>query len=285
MAKFYYNNIEAEKIILEFKCDNCCKRNVTAKLQVPEMYIDDTSSKNTLTYQHICDCGKEFVIRIHSGIYADYGEIDELDYSESDDFISVREIPSWPYGKETIFLDTIGAFRIINETIKEIEYYKIKEKTFLYNLLFSNMISLVDSFIKIYAEPIVLSDVTIKERFIKEFKQKKKDESDNDFVKRIFEEKSFQNPNQQIKLLYKVLCSDMKYEFPKELYSYVRIRNLLIHRNGIHKDGFTYNVTKEELLSASQILQNHFCAIYRMLFRVESEIATMRNLESRKGII
>lgn len=253
MAKFYYNNIEAEKLILEFKCSNCCKRNVTAKLKVPEMYIDDTSSRNTLTYQHICECGREYNIRIHSGIFADYGEIDELDYNESGDFIYVREIPFLPYGKDTVFLGTIESFRIINETIKEIESNKIKEKTFLYNLLFSNMLSLVDSFIKIYAEPIVLSDVSIKERFVKEFKLMKKGKKDNDYVKRIFEEKSFQNPNQQIKLLYKVLCSDMKYEFPKELYLYVRIRNLLIHRNGIHKDGYTYNVTEEELLSASQI--------------------------------
>ncbi len=279
---FYYNTIDAEELILEFKCCNCGKEIVTPKMKVPEMYIDDSYSKNTLSYQQTCKCGKEYNISIHNGIYANYGEIDNLDYGESENIITVREIPFYPYGKETVFLDTIQTFKVINEIIKEIECDEIKEKAFLYNLLFSNMFSLVDSLIKIYAEPIVLGDTSIKRVFVEVFKPKRKGESDNDFVKRIFEEKSFQNPYQQIKLLYYVLCSNMKYKFPKELYTYLKIRNLLIHRNGIHKDGYMYKITKEELLSALQIIKEHVCSIYGILLKIESEIVVKRILTARK---
>ena len=283
MAKFNYDNIEAEQLILEFKCSKCCKKTITAKLRVPEMYVDDTYSMNTLSYQHVCECGKEYAIHIHSGIYTEYGEIDDLGDKESDNSsIYVREIPFYPYGERTVFLDTIQAFRISNETINDIESKQIREKSFLYNMLFSNLISLVDSFIKIYAEPIVLSDASIKERFVKVFKQKRKGESEDDFVERFFEERSFQNLDQQKKLLYNVLCLNKKYYFPKELYTYVRIRNLLIHRNGIHKDGYRYKVTKEELLSASKILKDHFCAVHRMLLEKDAEIKAMRIYKTMK---
>ena len=84
MAKFNYDNIEAEQLILEFKCSKCCKKTITAKLRVPEMYVDDTCSMNTLSYQHVCECGKEYAIHIHSGIYTEFGEIDDLGDKESD---------------------------------------------------------------------------------------------------------------------------------------------------------------------------------------------------------
>lgn len=277
---FYYDSIEAEKLILEFTCNSCHRTIVTDKLQVPEINYDDFLT-HTLSYQQVCECGRKYIISIHNGIHANYGEISDYEKGKND--IIVHEIPFYPYGKETIITDSIHAFTIIDSIIEEITNKMIGNDTFLYNLLFSYMISLVDSFIKIYAEPIVLSNQIFITRFVEVFKSKRKDESEQDYVKRFFSEKSFQNPSNQILLIYVIFRSKTKYKFRKELFHYVRIRNLLIHRNGIHKDGYMYNISREELLSASTIIKNHIKSIFQILFEIESDLEVRRIFDNKKN--
>lgn len=273
MRRFDYDNIEAEELLLEFRCYNCDKIIKTEKLKVPEMNLENVDSPNQLSYFVNCPCGNSYSIVLYNGVYANYGTIRGL----KDDYeVVVHEVPAYPYGKKTIFVDIIHSISTVKSIINEIDENKISEKGYLYNLIFSHLITLIDSFMKISIEPIILHDDILIRRFIGVFKNKRKNENEKDYIKRYFKEHSFQNPNNQVLLLFEVLQLDKKYKFPNELENYIAIRNILIHRNGIHEDGYAYKVTKVQLLSALQSIENHIVSINKMLIQLEADIAVKR---------
>lgn len=277
MIRFEYDNIDSESVILEFKCCYCKHNIITKILQVPEMNLNDMESSNMLSHNIVCKCGKKYTIQIYNGVYG-YGIVEELEYDQ--DSVLVHEITGYPLGKNTIFIDIIHSISTMKSIVNEIEEKEITERTYLYNLILINLTSLIDSYLKIRIEPIILSEESLISRFIHVFKNRKKNESERDYIKRYFESHSFQSLLNQQKLLFGVLQIRTKYEFPRELNSLIIIRNLLVHRNGIHTDGYVYKVTKNQLLNYIQIVKQYIVELNRLVMNYETEIAVRRYLNN-----
>ena len=77
MIRFEYDNIEADKLILEFKCKECHSLTKTELLSVPELDFD-TFKNISYSYKHKCQCGACYTIEIKNGLYDSYGFINEI---------------------------------------------------------------------------------------------------------------------------------------------------------------------------------------------------------------
>ena len=202
MIRFEYDNIEADKLILEFKCKSCHAISKTELLVVPQLDIN-TFDKTKLSYQHKCVCGEIYYIDIYNGIYDNYGIVNGIDGNEND--VYVHEVSNYFYNKDSILVDTIGSYFKIESIIDSIDEMSNENKSYVYCLLFSNLISILDSFIKIYTEPIVQCDDILIERFCSEFGITKGTiEEEKQAVKDFYNKKTFQYIPSQKKLLERV---------------------------------------------------------------------------------
>ena len=170
MIKFNYDSIEADKLIIEFKCKGCLSLTKTELLSVPELDFD-TYKNVSSSYKHKCQCGACYTIEIINGLYDSYGVIHSVDGKEEDVF--VHEVPDFPCDKDTILVDTIESYSKIESIVNGIDGMNNEDKNYVYCLLFSNLITILDSFIKIYTEPIILSNDKKKKKFTIAFEMSK----------------------------------------------------------------------------------------------------------------
>ena len=268
MIRFEYDNIEADKLILEFKCKSCHAISKTELLVVPQLDIN-TFDKTKLSYQHKCVCGEIYYIDIYNGIYDNYGIVNGIDGNEND--VYVHEVSNYFYNKDSILVDTIGSYFKIESIIDSIDEMSNENKSYVYCLLFSNLISILDSFIKIYTEPIVLGNDDLIEQFSLLFgmpkgNREKKIEKIKDFYKR----KSFQSVSNQKKLFENVF--NFEIEIDERIEHYVSIRDMIIHRNAIDPEGFMHKINKSQLLQALDVIKEHIRHIHSALFDYEVDM-------------
>ena len=249
MVKFNYDNIGTEKITLEFLCSKCHSTIETGMLDIPEWNLD-CNIVTGVKHRCRCTCCKEYNIELFNGIYDSYGVIQELEESERN--VIVHEIPDIKHDSNTIVVDTIEAYQRIKSIVSETEMMKSENRDYIYCLLFSNLISILDTFIKIYTEPLVLNDQIISERFCKAFHIKKINREE---IEKIYQRKSFQSIYNQEILFKEVFNVDIK--LAAEISDFNKTRNLLIHRNAITPEGYINKINKPYLLRAIDIFQEH----------------------------
>lgn len=268
MIKFEYDNIETDKLILVFKCKNCLVQTKTVLLSVPK--VDLKSFKDTKqSYIHNCQCGVSYPIDIYNGLYEGYGIIQGIEGEEND--VIVHERADIPYDKDSILVDTINAYSRIESIVNGIKDLSKEDKKYTYCLLFSNLISILDSFIKIYTEPIVLGNDDLIEKFSVAFGMPKgKTEEKAEKIKIFYKKKSFQSVSNQKKLFEDVF--NVKLEIDDRIAKYVAIRDVIIHRNAIDTDGYIHKITKKQLLQALEVIKIYIRHIYRVIFDIETNI-------------
>ena len=268
MIKFSYDNIEADKLILEFKCEECLSLTKTELLSVPELDLD-TYKNVSSSYLHKCQCGACYTIEIINGLYDSYGSIYRVIGNEEDVF--VHEVSDFPYDKDTILVDTIESYSKIESIVDGIEGMSYDDKNYVYCLLFSNLITILDSFIKIYTEPIILCSDDLIEKFSIVFEMSKGGiEEKTKKIRHFYKQKSFQSVTNQIKLFKDVFNVDI--EIDDRIAKYVAIRDIIIHRNAIDIEGYIHRIKKSQLLQALDVIKNYIRHIFSTLNDFETNI-------------
>lgn len=268
MVRFEYDNIEADTLILEFKCKECHSLTKTELLSVPEMDFD-TFKNVSCSYKHKCQCNACYSIEIINGLFDNYGVIHGIIGCEND--VTVHEVPDYPYSKETVLVDTIHSYSIIESIVDGIDELSNENKSYVYCLLFSNLISILDSFIKIYTEPIILNKSELIDKFSFAFDMpngntEEKKLKINDFYKR----KSFQSVSNQRKLFKNVFNFDIK--IGDRIEQYVAVRDVIIHRNAIDPEGFKHRIKKSQLLQALDDIKKYIRQIHNALHDYEVDM-------------
>lgn len=268
MIRFEYDNIETDKLILEFKCKDCNSLIKTESLNVPELDFD-TFKNISYSYNHKCQCGALHTIEITNGLHDSFGIIHGINGNEEDVF--VNEVPDPPYDKDSILVDTIESCSRIESIVNGIEGMSKDDKNYVYCLLFSNLISILDSFIKIYTEKLILSSPVLTDRFCYAFGiVKKTTEEKKHAVADYYKRRSFQYIPNQKKLFEKVFNVDLY--FDDELEHIVAVRDVIIHRNAINPAGYIHKIQKNQLIKSLNIIKTHIRCIFRVLFDYEMEI-------------
>ena len=274
MARFSYDDIEADKLILEFKCKECNSLTKTESWSVPDLDFD-TFKNVSRTYKHKCQCGACYGIEIINGLYDSYVEIHGISDKEEDVF--VYEVPDFPYDKDSILVDTIKSYTIIESIVDRIEDMSKENKNYVYCLLFSNLITILDSFIKIYTEPLVISNDDLIEKFSIVFGMPKGEKEEKiKKIKNYYKQKSFQSINSQHKLFKYVFNVDI--EIDDRIGHYVAIRDIIIHRNAIDAGGYMHRITKSQLLQALDLVKEYIRQIFRAVFDFEANLYVQRIL-------
>lgn len=272
MIRFEYDNIEADKLILEFKCKECLSLTKTDLLSVPELDFD-TFKDISNSYKHKCQCGACYTIEIINGLYDSYGLINGIIGNEEDVF--VHEVPNFPYDNDSIFVDTIESYSKIESIVNGIEHMSNDDKNYVYCLLFSNLITILDSFIKIYTEPIILSNNDLIDKFSIVFEMPKGNKKDK--IKKIsnfYKRKSFQTVTNQEKLFKDVFNFDI--EIDDRIAKYITIRDVIIHRNAIDIEGYIHRIKKSQLLQALNVIKNYIRHIFITMNDFETNIIVER---------
>ena len=233
----------------------------------------DSFSTMIKEYRHECQCGESYSISLFNNIYDGYGEIHGIDGEEID--VYVHEVPNIPYDKETILIDTISSYSRIESIAKEIDSLSNDDKSYVYCLLFSNLITIMDSFIKIYTEPIILENIELIERFSVVFGMSKGDvEEKKRKIEFFYMLRSFQSITNQKKLFKKVFRVDI--EIDDRIEYYVAIRDVIVHRNAIDIQGYVHRIKKSHLLKALGVIKDYIRHIFRALNDYETNLIVER---------
>ena len=272
MIRFEYDNIEADKLILEFRCKDCNSLTKTDLLSVPELDFD-TFKNIRYSYKHKCQCGACYNIEIINGLYDSFGLIHRIFGKEEDIF--VYEVPDFTYDKDTILIDTIDSYSKIESIINGIEDMSKNDKNYIYCLLFSNLVTILDSFIKIYTEPIILNNDELIDKFSIVFDMAKGNKEDKiKKIRNFYKLKSFQSVTSQKKLFKDVFGVDM--EIDDRIAKYVAIRDVIIHRNAIDIEGYIYRIKKSQLLQALNVIKQYIRHIFSTMNDFETDIIVER---------
>lgn len=272
MIKFDYDNNEADELIIEFKCKKCFHLSRTNPLEIPKMEFGNyTTIKHS--FKHKCQCGECYVIDIYNGMFDNYGVIHRISSKEKEVF--VHEVPFPRYNKDSIFVDTICLFSRIKSISDEIEGISNDNKDLVYRLLFLNLISIIDSFIKIYTEPIILCNNNLIEKFAVVFKmQKGNNEEKKQKIRDFYKSKSFQSVSTQTRLFKEVFDIDVTID--DGILKLVEIRNIIAHRNSITQSGYIYKIKKSQLLEALSVVETYIINLSNSLINFEANLYAER---------
>ena len=208
-----------------------------------------------------------------------YVQINEIDAVEDEVFI--HEVPYMLNSKKTILVDTIIACSKIEELANEMADMNNDKKNYIYCLLFSNLITIIDAFVKIYTEPIILKDKCLIEKFSSVFGIKKKIiEEKKQAIKDFYNKKSFQSVCFQKKLFNDVFNVDIKID--ERINHYVAIRDMIIHRNAINPEGFIYQIKRSLLLKALNVIEDYIQNIFSVLSEYEANTFAKSILNNEK---
>lgn len=254
MDKFKFDNIEADSLILDFACGECNKQTETIKMKVPEMDIDRAAKYNSLQYIHRCQCGNEYSIKLYNSLNDGYGEIDEL--SENAD-LHVNEVPFFEHGPESMLVDVIQALSTNVQIADDVKNLDGDNQNYVLNLLFVNLFSILDSFVKVSTYHLIKKNNVYLRRCKKVFKN------------RDIQNMSFQSSTHRKKLFDGVFNIGLEYD--EQLDYYLKIRNMIVHRNSLSPKGYKYNVTKEQLKELSGIIKRHIGQIHCELIGLSAE--------------
>lgn len=283
MKRLDFNNIGTEKIIINIKCEKCGNYTETREFKLPILgdidieSIDDVIKKE---YTHTCSCKKKYYISIFLGTTESYCIIDG-EGCQLDD-VSLIEIPDIRFDENSAPIDSTEDFDRIHMLIENSEHFYNEHQVYLYNLLLVNLVTTMDTFIKVYGCAMVLSEQYYIEKFLEVYHkegnsdtmtyQEKKNE-----VKRYFQRESFYDIAAQKRLLHEVLGIDFSYN-PK-IRQYTKLRDILIHRNGYDVRGFFHKLTKDSIIQAWCIIKHHvFYELYVKMRNKQVDHIVCRNL-------
>lgn len=141
MAEFSFESNIGDRLTIRFDCDKCGEQIIEKGIEIPEDVGKDL--------HHKCNCkqcGTAFTIQLLSDGLNGKGVILELPKNYSIDCNNVH----WEYciGMDTSFFFLYDGRDIIETSLKEIESLDDKVKQYLYRLIYVNMFSLLESFVK-----------------------------------------------------------------------------------------------------------------------------------------
>lgn len=255
MAKVSYKESSADYVVLKFKC-SCGKEITTNLIPVKERYnLEKTENSFDHSDYIVCPkCNEKYLLRFYDNMYEAYCEIPSL--TNDKDILYLREIPDeYAKGYDNALIDYIEEIVRIKEVIEKIEKQDTLDKTFLYRMTYSYVISLMDAYLhNTFMYNIKNYDV-FKREFLLNCKRNNRKVNWEEQLK-MLSMKSFQNLN-------KVSIPYYKGTFGIDLYqddiiqNAVQVRNAIIHNNGREKDGYLYEITKsiiKELISHVETL-------------------------------
>ena len=182
--------------------------------------------------------------------------------------VFVHEVPFPRYNKDSIFVDTICLFSRIKSISDEIEGISNDNKDLVYRLLFLNLISIIDSFIKIYTEPIILCNNNLIEKFAVVFKmQKGNNEEKKQKIRDFYKSK-------QTRLFKEVFDIDVTID--DGILKLVEIRDIIAHRNSITQSGYIYKIKKSQLLEALSVVETYIINLANSLINFEASLYAKR---------
>lgn len=284
MKRLDFNNIGTEKIIINIKCEKCGNYTETREFKLPILgdidieSIDDVIKKE---YTHTCSCKKKYYISIFLGTTESYCIIDG-EGCQLDD-VSLIEIPDIRFDENSAPIDSIEDFDRIHMLIENSEHFYNEHQVYLYNLLLVNLVTTMDTFIKVYGCAMVLSEQYYIDQFLEIYHKGGNIEAmtyqeKKNAVKRCFQRESFYDIDVQKRLLHVVLGIDI-YINPK-IRQYTNLRDILIHRNGYDVRGFFHKLTKDSIIQAWCIIRNH--VLYELYVKMRNKHINnivCRNLE------
>lgn len=283
MNNFEFSDIGVVSLSLELKCSKCGSTITTRNLPIPNYQIDldNLDSKSEIEYCHKCRCGNIFSILLSCGLYDNFGYVVDENIKEEIECI-VHEIPDSPYDQYEVFIDTIDSLRGIRLIANNIDLYK-EHREYINRLLLVNLVTIMDTFIKVSVEPIIFMHNNFIDRYINVFCKRKRDVSSKekqDAIKSHLQTSSFQTKENQDKLFKDVLKIDI--EMNRDIEQYVKVRDILIHRNGINLNGSVCRFSKEAILKATDLFEDYlFDNIYKKLNQISTEIIVQRHLCSQ----
>lgn len=228
------------------KCDSVC----TAQLGVPapdftaETHHDSVNVEYDECYCEKCD--SSFSVELSTGFYGGMCEL--FDVEDVLDFKEIYETDDYTYDRE-LFDECYGEIGRLLETIDPLD---AQSKEVLYRLLYSNIITRMETFLADTLKSYVLSSEKNTRFFTENYKPFKKELVPlSDLYKRI---------DNQPSCVRQVLDSLMYHDLPKikqvykiinvdigdigDLVKAVIIRHDIVHRNGKDKDGNQRTITR-----------------------------------------
>lgn len=258
-----FNCFIAEKLKVSFVCSYCNNRIVYIVNHIPNPDFEGDSFSSTVTDDYdsfeCSNCHHQFDYTIQSSSCGGFFYIDEL--NDDNTRIDVEELGYQEY--EEAVLNNTKYFITFSDQIENIEHLMklpvtgAKLNTLLNNILFSNVITTLETYLSDALITTVMNNENILIKFVqtfKDFENKKIDFNKifeiipniRDIVKKELLELLYHNLP-KISGIYKNTL-DIQFPSIKEVMKLINIRHDLIHRNGKNKDGDVIEISKEKLI-------------------------------------
>ncbi|MBR5060651.1 MAG: hypothetical protein IKX24_00740 [Prevotella sp.] len=244
MAIFDYDNYVGNRLKIRFRCRRCGEINETENYEIP--FMDEKAS-----YEHTCGrCDMIHEIHLIDDGVNGHGEIIDLPNSK---ILNVITIPYEYYSNMDLSLihRIIGTCKI-ETCLEEIEILSENTRSFIYQMLMVNVISLLETYLKESITRKIMECDEYKKNLIENHTSTNVDKKTmnkvNDLdVQDVLRSISFQNMDNVKKILKKVFRIYInKCEF---IQNAINKRNIIVHRNGIDETGNDCLVEKSELLN------------------------------------
>lgn len=278
--KYPFDGIGTARLSITMKCGNCGVITNTKEFDVPT--LDDFDNYSTKLFFHECKCKTSYSIKIVNGLTESYIEVYNPDIS----IVSLCKIPDILYDENTIECDTIEAFNRIELLINNISSLYEDHQTYLYNMFLINLITIMDTFFKVYVCAIILSDESYIDSFyrfknINAVHDKLCDKRKN--ILNHFRTASYYESDLQKQLYKKVFGLDINPN--RKLKTYTDIRDILIHRNGFDIKGYLHKLSKQSIMEALCVIKHHvYDELYIKLREIYLDNIVRKNLGILKSI-
>ena len=252
MASFEYNPI-AVKLKLNFPCPECGSMvEDCVNLLSPDFSAETNSDSINSDYDVIIcpHCGHEYEVNLNTGFYEGYGEIEEVEEGHNGVEELFPEEDDDEYYEQQLYEAT---HTDIERAMDSIEGLNENVKQFLYRLLYTNVITSMETFLGDTLKREVLRDEDSLRRFVETYKPYKnialnisdlymnKDNMPT-FVKKTLCELLYHDLR-KIKPIYKSALN-IDLGDVSELYEAVLVRHDLVHRNGKNHEGQEHIITE-----------------------------------------
>lgn len=258
MATFEYTPI-ADYITVTYRCPHCGHENTTDALSVPMpnmMAESHHDSINSDVFETNCEnCGELFDVTLATGIYGGEGYMDEVEEILNVD----EEIPGEDddYFGQELYKATHDE---IERVIDGMNILDVDSKSFLFRLLYANVISRMEAYLCDTLVNEVLKDAASQRKFTESYIDfEKQNLSLTDiyawmdklpaFIRKSLKELIYHNLP-KIKPIYKAVLGvdlgDISY-----LMKAIQVRHDIVHRNGKDKDGNMCTVDKDSVKELS----------------------------------
>lgn len=273
---FEYDHI-ANAVKLKFKC-SCGTDNETIYLGVPNPDFEAESIADSSSYEvygHICsNCKKEYEITLYSDFTGGSGEINDEDIGD----LSIDELYPDSYLEDIEFEIFKSSHDKIKRILTELENASLSPDILeeLHKMLYANVCSIMELYLKEALIKYVLSSDEHKQKFVENYTDYKEDnfklklseiyikmKNIDVTIRKSLDDLIYHNLS-KIKPMYKNIVGidlgDLSFIFKA-----IQIRHDIVHRDGKKKDGSIVKVTKTDVEEFSE-------KVLDLMFKIESHI-------------